>query len=135
MAGEVRQRQWWRRLLRSGCVGRLSSNACCNDARAGDAAGSGGPGGRAGGGDAHAPARARGLPDGWQEARDSATGDAYFFFEAADGSVDVQWERPEWPEENLREGWRVLRDADGDAYFWHEPSGETTWEKPRRERQ
>jgi len=94
--------------------------------------GGGGGGGEGGGPSSGASARGGRLPDGWEEARD-VRGDVYYFAtDAETGEPISQWERPEWPEENLAEGWEVLQDAEGDAYFWHRASGKTTWDKPRR---
>lgn len=68
------------------------------------------------------------LPDGWRCALDQDTGEPYYYNEDTD---ETTWEKPEFPEENLAPGWKVLKDAEGDIYFWEVATGACSWDKPK----
>ena len=78
------------------------------------------------------PLKRRGLPPGWFVEIDREANEPYYYFIDEDGEAEVTWDKPEWPDENLQEGWKVLFDNDGDPYFFNISSGETSWDKPRK---
>ena len=70
------------------------------------------------------------LPKGWLSAIDTETGELYYYNE--ENNNEVQWERPEFPEENLAPNWTILKDSEGDIYYWNTITNETSWTKPRK---
>jgi len=78
------------------------------------------------------PLKRRGLPPGWFVEIDREANEPYYYFIDEAGETEVTWDKPEWPDENLLEGWKVLFDQEGDPYFFNNISGETTWDKPRK---
>jgi len=78
------------------------------------------------------PISTRGLPLGWFEVLDKETNETYYCFEDEEGEIETSWDRPEWPDENIQDGWKILYDKDGDPYYLCRSTGETTWDKPRK---
>ena len=60
--------------------------------------------------------------------KDPSDGSPYFYCEA---TRTTQFEVPAAPAIILPVGWQPHLSADGEAYFFYEPTGETTWDFPR----
>lgn len=66
------------------------------------------------------------LMNGWESAKDPASGKTYYFHRE---SGQRQWDPPI---ENLPEGWKSAKDPrNGKTYYYH-TNGETSWEVPQQ---
>jgi len=82
------------------------------------------------------------LPVGWEAAKDTFTGNVYYFHRA---TGDRSWEKPKIPEDasndheggemninkSLPEGWKSATDKSSGNSYYHNTNGDVTWTKPQ----